>query len=189
LTASEPTEQAVGSLATPAPSFDTIYEQEFEFVWRNLRRLAVPEASLRDVAQDVFLVIHRRLPEFEGRAPLRSWIYSILTRVVRQHRRSARRRDVSSAQEPDEVADAGAPSPHSRAEQSEHLALLVQLLADLDDEQRSVFVLSELEGMTAPEVAAALDVKLNTVYSRLRLARQHLREQLAALHQRERERP
>src|SRR3954465_5437111 len=73
LTASEPTEQAVGSLATPAPSFDTIYEQEFEFVWRNLRRLAVPEASLRDVAQDVFLVIHRRLPEFEGRAPLRSW--------------------------------------------------------------------------------------------------------------------
>ena len=159
-------------------SFEEVYEAEFAFAWRNLRRLGVAESQLRDAAQDVFLVVHRRLADFEGRGSLRAWLYSIVVRVASQYRRTRLRKDLKDTEDPDGVADTTSLGPEGNAEQNEDVRLLLTLLAELDTAKREVFVLSDLEGLTAPEIAAVLDVKLNTVYSRLRGARQELRTAL-----------
>jgi RNA polymerase sigma-70 factor (ECF subfamily) len=158
--------------------FDAVYAENFAFVWRNLRRQGVPESQLRDAAQEVFLVVHRRLGEFEGRAPLRSWLYSIVTRVAQQNRRTRKRKELRDVEDPEYVADAGTPDPEDHAERGESLRLVLALLAELDEDKRNVLVLADLEEMTVPEIAAAVDANVNTVYSRLRAARSELRRAL-----------
>jgi RNA polymerase sigma-70 factor, ECF subfamily len=165
--------------ARATPTFEAVYEKEFAFAWRNLRRLGVPEAALRDAAQDVFVVVHRRLAEFEGRAPLRSWIYSIVTRVARQYLRTRERKELCEVEDPEQVPDPSSLTPEDSAGRGEALRLLVALLETLDDDKRQALVLCDLEGMTVPEVAAAVGANVNTVYSRVRAARQQLRERLA----------
>jgi RNA polymerase sigma-70 factor, ECF subfamily len=168
-----PAETGSGTLA-----FEALYKQHFAFVWRNLRRLGVPEASLRDAAQDVFVVVYRRLDEYEARDKARSWLYSIVTRVVREHARRRRRKDPTAVEDADTVADPRGHTPDRGAEQNESLRLLLELLLEIDLEKREAFILSDLEEMTAPEIAEALGVNLNTVYSRIRAARQELRAAL-----------
>lgn len=150
-----------------------------EFVWRVLRRLGVPDRSVDDAVQDVFVVVHRRLADFQGRSSLRTWLYGIARRVARDQRRRDQRRG-EAVELPAEVAGA-APDPRQAAEDAEALRALRGLLAALPDEQREVFVLAELEQMTAPEIAEATGAKLNTVYSRLRLARAAFNRGVAAL--------
>lgn len=154
-----------GSLA-----FEDVYDQNLDFAWRSLARLGVRQAALEDATQELFLVVHRRLPEFEGRSAIATWIFAIALRVARRHRRDELRhpssaRDVS-ATEPDPGR-----SPHDAAQRSEAVRLLYALLDQLTPEQREVFVMAELEELTAPEVAELAEVPVNTVYSRLRTAR------------------
>ncbi len=160
----------VGSVGTVRVDFDGIYDQTFDFVWRSLRRLGVPDAQIDDAAQDVFIVVHRRLGEFEGRSSVRTWVFGIALRVASDHRRALRRRGPHESLG-DDVPGTGA-DPQRAAERLEGLRLLDTVLDALDDDRRAVFVLAELEQLTAPEIAEALSVPLNTVYSRLRLARE-----------------
>jgi RNA polymerase sigma-70 factor (ECF subfamily) len=159
----------------PARDFDAIYDEHFAFVWRNLRRLGVPESSLRDAAQEVFLVVHRRLGDFEGRAPLRTWIYSIVTRVARQNRRTRSRKELRDVEDPERVADTREAAPDERAERGEALGIVLELIAELDEDKRTVLILADLEDMTVPEIAVTVDANVNTVYSRLRAARREIR--------------
>lgn len=163
--------------AARAPDFDQLYESYFDFVWRSLRRLGVREASLDDAAQDVFLVVHKKLGAFEGRAGLKTWLFGITLKVAATHRRTARRRDADEL--PRTVADLESPTPHEVTAQAEAVRLLHSLLDSLSDERREVFVMMELEQMSAPEVAEALGVSPNTVYSRLRKARSEFESALA----------
>jgi RNA polymerase sigma-70 factor, ECF subfamily len=162
----------------PPPDFDAVYAEYFAFVWRNLRRLGVPEASLRDASQEVFLVVHRRLGDFEGRAPIRSWLYSIVTRVARQDRRTRSRKELRDVEDADQIPDARAVGPESSAARGEALRLVLELVAELDEDKRAVLILADLEDMTAPEIALAVDANVNTVYARLRAARAELRRAL-----------
>lgn len=150
-----------------------LFREHFRFLWRSLRRLGVRDASVDDAVQDVFLVAHRKLAEFEGRSSHRVWLFAIALRVAAEHRRrDARLRlDEPCA----EVASRG----EEALEQTRRVELLYRLLDDLSDPQREVFVMAEIEGFTAPEIAEALGEKLNTVYSRLRLARRHFERALA----------
>jgi RNA polymerase sigma-70 factor (ECF subfamily) len=159
-------------------SFATLYSEHFAFVWRNLRRLGVPEVGLRDAAQDVFLVVHRRLAEFEGRGTIEAWLYSILRRVAADHRRRGRRKDLGEQQQAEGVADASESGPEAKAARGEALQLLLKLLNQLDEDKREVLVLVDLEGMSVPEAAEVVGCNLNTVYSRLRAARQAMQEGL-----------
>ncbi len=166
------------NLIGPAVSFAALYSEHFAFVWRNLRRLGVPEAGLRDAAQDVFLVVHRRLTEFEGRGTIQAWLYSILRRVAADHRRRGRRKDLIDQEQSEGLADRSDPGPEDQAARGEALQLLLKLLGELDEDKRDILVLVDLEGMTVPQAAQAVSCNLNTAYSRLRAARQQMQEGL-----------
>jgi RNA polymerase sigma-70 factor (ECF subfamily) len=200
-----PTADAVQPLqpvahAAAAPSavaqvldFDTLYAQLFDSVWRNARRLGVPEAQVDDAVQEVFLIVHRRLPDFEGRSSLRTWVFGIVARVASEHRRTYRRksphaRATGGVVEADDVAGetVGADDQLVRAE---GVRLLHRLLDTLDDEKRTVLVLAELEQMTAPEIGEALGVNVNTVYARLRAARRDFEQAVARERARDERRP
>ncbi len=164
-------------LAFAPPRFQEVYDEHFAFCWRMARRLGVPDASVDDVVQDVFLVLHRRLGEYDGRASMRTWLFGILSHVIRDFRRRYRRKDAKHVPPaPDSGTDAAAtspaPTPAALAERSEKVALLKRLLDELEDGKREILVLAYLEQMTVPEIAELLGVNLNTTYSRLRAARQ-----------------
>ena len=163
--------------AAERPGFDQLYEQYFDFVWRSLRRLGVREAALDDAAQDVFVVVHKKLGAFEERSGIKTWLFGITLKVAATHRRTARRRDADEL--PGSVADLQSPTPHDVTARAEAVRLLHSLLDSLADERREVFVMMELEQMSAPEVAETLGVSSNTVYSRLRKARSEFESALA----------
>ena len=149
--------------------FRALYAASFAFVWRNLRRLGVAPAGLDDAAQDVFLVVHRRLGEVPAEK-VEPWLFGVVRKVAAAHRRSVARRGADPLDAAGEPVEASA-GPAERYEQAEASRLVHAILGKLSDEQREVFVLAELEQMAAPEIAAAIGAPVNTVYSRLRAAR------------------
>lgn len=162
--------------AVAVPSLAEVYDQHAAMVWRTLRALGVDEAAVDDAVQDVFLVVHRRLADFEGRSALSTWIYGIARRVASQYRR--RRRPDGDPAALERQAEPG-PSPRDDAARRQAARLVMDILAELDDEKREVFVLMELEQLAAPVVAEMLSIPVNTAYSRLRLARQRFEAALA----------
>lgn len=156
-------------------SFAELFESHFAFVWRTASRLGTPEASLDDVVQETFLVAYRRQGDFEGRSSVKTWLYGIAFNVVRAHRRELSAKHAAALQ-PDEPADPddlpdGADGPDEWAAKREAARFVDHFLDTLNQDQRDVFVLAELEQLSAPEVAGVLSAPLNTIYSRLRLAR------------------
>lgn len=167
--------------------FETIYREQFRFVWRTVRRLGIEGALVDDVVQEVFVVVHRRLGDFEGRSTAKTWLYGIVRRVVADHRRTLRRKPLGNGPDGEGGDAASTPEegPEASAEQAERVRLLHRLLGQLDEAKREVFILAELEGLTLAEIAEALGVNANTVASRLRAAR---REFEAALEEERRPR-
>ena len=157
------------------------YRAHYGFVWRSLRRLGVPDFAVDDAVHDVFVVAARRLGEFEGRAAITSWLFAVAVHVSKHQRRAVarhRRRKDALARELDA---AGPGQGRDRFAQQDAAHTLHALLEHLDDELRHVFILMELEQMTGREVAEILGLKVPTVHSRLRSARQQLRRHAAAL--------
>jgi len=161
-------------------TFPDFYQAHVEFVWRGARRLGVDDAAVDDVVQHVFLVAYRRFPEFRlddfpgGRGSIKAWVFAILVRVVREYRRTTRRKSPHvnlPHTDPETLADSRHLGPHEALAKAEAARLVQRLLEELDDEKREVFVLAELEQLTAVEIADALGVNASTVSSRLRAAR------------------
>ncbi len=151
------------------PTLATIYETHWTYVWKCVRKMGIPDARIEDVVQDVFVVAGRQLRGFEGRSSVRTWLYGIAFRVAQQdHRKQAKE------QRPVEAAPSGPVRPDAYAERAEAAKLLHELLAELPESQRVVFVMVELEGQLAADVAQETGIGINTVYSRLRRAREHL---------------
>ncbi|MFO7566364.1 MAG: sigma-70 family RNA polymerase sigma factor [Enhygromyxa sp.] len=167
----------------PAPSrkprlgaeLEALYEQHFAFVWRMLLHFGVPEAQVEDAAQDVFVVVHRRLDDWDRTIPARSWLYGICRRVAADHRRARARHDRKLQALP---APADDPALDGRVADRQLLAALEQALAELDPGLREAFVMAELEGMSGREIAEATGVNPNTIASRLRKARKLIGEAL-----------
>jgi RNA polymerase sigma-70 factor (ECF subfamily) len=158
-----------------ASRFNELYEANADFVWRNARRLGVDAGAIDDVVQSVFLVVFRRLDDFEGRSSLKTWIYEVLVRVVRDHRRSLRRKSPPrEGPEPVDPAALVAPAeqrPDRLADQAAAARLVRELLDTLDDDKREVFTMADLEGFTLREIAEVLQEPPGTIASRLRAAR------------------
>jgi RNA polymerase sigma-70 factor (ECF subfamily) len=171
---------AIDEADARARLFTALYEQHFDFVWRSVCMLGATPDIADDAAQDVFLVAHRRLGDFEARSAPRTWLFAIALRVVSGLRRGRRRR-VRLLEQARSIEREPASTPFESAVSAEARKLLLAALDALPDERRVVFMLAELEEMSAPEIAAALSVNLNTVYSRLRAARNQVAEQLKKL--------
>jgi len=170
------------SRAHVVPQFREIYDQYFEFVYRGARRLGVHPRSLDDAAQDVFLVVHRKLGDFEGRSSIKTWLYGITRRVAKDYRRRAGRKEKGLVSTDGPIGNqltSSQNSPDENAARRQAAATLEAILANLDDARREVFVLAEMEQMTAPEIAEALSLNLNTTYSRLRTARAEFEKAVA----------
>ncbi len=165
-------------------AFRAMYEAQLDFVWRNLRRLGVSEAEVDDKTQEVFVIAHRRFGDFEerGHGP-RAWLFQIAVRVASDARRHNRRHPVDAdgglAQERESILPTQADALDARRE----LDQLDRALNTIEVGRRAVLVLHEIEEMTAPEIARVLGIPLNTVYSRLRVAREELEDAMARLRQ------
>lgn len=145
-----------------------VYRAHADFAWRVVQRLGVPEAEAEDVVHEVFLVVQRRLPEFDGRGAITSWLYAICRGIAANYRRGHTR----AARRIDHVEPPPAPpSPEDDAAQREAASAIETFLSGLDRETREIFELTDIEGMTCPEVARALDLELNRVHARLKAAR------------------
>jgi RNA polymerase sigma-70 factor, ECF subfamily len=166
-----------------ALGFAELYSTYFRFVWCTARYLRVDAGDLDDVVQDVFIVVCERLYTLEQLESIRSWIYGIVRRVVSIYHRDKRaaRSGTEAVSQVSETPGPQVTTPHQLLEEAEQAQQLWCLLDKLDASRREAFVLAELEGLTAPEIAAATNVPLNTVYSRLRVARQELEEALQRL--------
>jgi RNA polymerase sigma-70 factor, ECF subfamily len=167
---------------SPADAFRRMYEAQLDFVWRNLRRLGVSEADVDDKAQEVFVVAHRRFSDFEerGHGP-RAWLFQIVLRVASDARRHKRRHPIDPDGGVAQDRQSIAPSQADAIDIRQQLDLLDRALRSIEMGKRAVLVLHEVEEMTAPEVAEVLGIPLNTVYSRLRVARGELEEAIAEL--------
>src|SRR5262249_6008003 len=143
------------------PSFDEVYDEHFDFVFRTVRRLGVPLSLVDDAVQEVFLVVHRRLGEFQGRAALTTWLYRIVVHVALHTRRSAARKGIADPEDPDALPIDEADGPHEHAARAEGVRLLQRVLGELDDDKRVVFVLAEYEELSVREIADALGVNAN----------------------------
>ena len=152
--------------------FREIYDNHFDFVWRNLRRLGVAPAELEDRAQEVFIVALRRIDDFTDRSfGPRAWLFQITLRVASDERRRRRRHPIDADGGERAERESIPPSQEGAVQQKQALLTLERALASVDLPKRAVLLMHEIEEMSAPEISAALGVPLNTVYSRLRGAR------------------
>ncbi len=157
-----------------APDFPSLYREYFGFAWASLRRLGVPPATIDDAAQDLWVTVHRRLESLEASASVKAWLFGIARRVASHYRRTEQRhRRKLAAYSVSDTRKSNEPMKRREA------ALTMEtFLSQLDEPKRIAFVLSEVEGWSAPEIARVVGTSPNTVYSRVRLARQQLRKHL-----------
>jgi RNA polymerase sigma-70 factor, ECF subfamily len=161
------------------PDFGDVYTTHFAFVWRCLQGLGVPGEQLDDLTQETFVVVYRRLSEYQPNSSLRAWLYGILRLVARNQRRGQLRRLMATARLKHEPkATQTGPFDAAVVHQAQHI--LIEFLDTLNSDRREVFYLADIEDMPAPELASALNIPLNTAYSRLRRARADLESWLAA---------
>jgi RNA polymerase sigma-70 factor (ECF subfamily) len=161
-----------------APNFADVYREYFAYVWRVLSRWGVRAPEIEDAVQEVFLVVHRRLADFDPSRPIRPWLSGIAHRVALAESRRTQRRNEDLGEVPEEATDL---NPEQAVLVREQFRRVRTALDRLHMEQRVVLVLADMEGMSGPEVAEALGVTLNTVYSRLRRGRQRIRTELRRL--------
>lgn len=164
-------------MSTPELDFDHVLAESTPFVWRFLGRLGVARADIPDLCQEVFLVVHRRRRDYDGR-PVRAWIYGICTRTAADYRKRAFRRHEEL---PEVLPEQAIAAPQDDAlDAVRALTRLERVLAELDQGMREVFVLYELEELTMKEVASIVDCPLQTAYSRLHAARRAVRAAFGA---------
>ncbi|MEM9457335.1 MAG: sigma-70 family RNA polymerase sigma factor [Myxococcota bacterium] len=162
--------------------FAQVYREHHAFVWQTLRCLGVIDSALDDAIQDVFVVVHRRLPQFEGRASMRTWLFEIARRVAMRYRSRAHRDAARTFEMPELRSEEDVEAAVDRALAFEVLRAFTD---SLDDDRLRVFMLSEFGQLRGREIAEALEVNINTVYARLRSAQKQLDRLVARLRARE----
>ena len=174
--AGEPLAPAGGG-ASGVPSFEQLYDQWFEDVSRWVRALGAREADRDDVVQDIFLVVHRRLADFDGQN-VAGWLYQIARRKVRDYRHLTWVKHLfgtTSVPLGDDMLKTGQ-GPLEALETRQKRELLERLLDGLNEDQRAAFVLFEIEGNSGEDIARLQGVPINTVWARIHKARKKLQE-------------
>lgn len=177
--AGSPRTEAEG-LPAELPTVSSVQGEHGDFVWKSLQRLGVREPDLEDMAQEVFVIVHRRLHTFDGTSKMTTWLFGICSRVASSYRRSAYVRRERPVPEVPEGAEGGeARGPEEAASERQSRALLEKIIGELDVEKRAVFVMFEIDELSCDEIAAIVGVPVGTVYSRLHAARKAFEKALA----------
>ncbi len=173
-----------GASARPAtrPALPEVYEQCFGYVWTCLKRLGVWDRDLEDAVHDVFLVVHRRLADYDPDRPIKPWLAGIAARVASEFRRRAQHRREVVTEDVEMEAQSTIPSADTALSDKERRALVLRALDHLEFDRRTVLVLHDIEGYAMPEIGATLAVNVNTLYARLRAARADFAAAVKALH-------
>jgi RNA polymerase sigma-70 factor, ECF subfamily len=164
--------------ARPAPaklSLEVVYRDHFDFVFRQAARLGGPGIDAEDAAQEVFMVVGRKLDTFDNTSLITTWLYGITLNVVRSLRRRARIRKLFELRE--EKSEVPVRSV-DRAEVLDAHRIAYEILDKLPAKKREVFILAEFEGLSCEEIAAVVGTKTETVWSRLHYARKEFAERL-----------
>jgi RNA polymerase sigma-70 factor, ECF subfamily len=170
---------AVLKLAEKPLDFAQLYRESVERIWRVISRLGVRPADVEDAVQDVYVIAHKRLDTLRPEVAPVTWLTGIAVKVAHDYRRTVQRKPTGPLEPASGVADV-AVGPDELALRRDALGFALRLLDRLEPSQRDVFVLVEFEQLSVPEVAEVTSTPLNTVYSRLRLARAHFNELVAA---------
>jgi RNA polymerase sigma-70 factor, ECF subfamily len=159
--------------APPLPlDFTAVYDRHFHDVLRWIRAFGGPEAELEDLAQEVFVVVRRKLPSFDG-GNLPGWLYKIAKLTVRDHTRRAWFRRIFRSRRAVEFDDLASVSgdPEALLASRENQRLFYRLVGQMSERRRETFVLFEVEGFTCEEIARLQNVPVGTVWTRLHHAR------------------
>lgn len=153
-----------------APPFRALFEAELSYVFHTLHRLGVRHADLEDVTHEVFVAVHRALPDYDPARPLRPWLFGFAFRFASDYRRRARFSREVPREPAVEIADE-APRADEQIEAEQARQMVIDALQALPLERRAVLVMHDIDGCAMPEIADTLSIPLNTAYSRLRIAR------------------
>ncbi len=176
---------ARGGTAPPALAFADVYAAHSSFVWRSLRRLGVPSTDIEDASQETFVVIHRRLAEFQHRSSLKTWVFGICLRVASDWRKRAHlKRETAFDEAPVQRTQSG-DLPTAAIARRQARQKLDRALDALDEDKRAVFVLFELEQLPMQEVAETVGCPVQTAYARLYAARKIITEWVGQQQQQE----
>ncbi|MDI1429391.1 MULTISPECIES: RNA polymerase sigma factor [Polyangium] len=156
--------------STPAPELAAVHARHAEFVFACLQRLGVRGAALEDAHQEVFLVVHRRLASYDGRASMTAWLFGICRRVAAAHRRRAHVRHEIPVDPEWDIEDIDA-DPEQALARGQERREVERVLDMLDLDKRAVLVMYEIEGIECDRIAVLLGIPVGTVYSRLHAAR------------------
>jgi RNA polymerase sigma-70 factor (ECF subfamily) len=157
--------------------FEAMFDEQFDYVWTCVCRLGVSVRDAEDVAQEVFMRVHRQIAHYDPSRPLRPWLFAFAARCASDWRRLARHRfEVLGVAAEPALQQPGGEEALDRVREK---ALVQRALDELEPERRAVFIMYELDGFRMQEIAEALGIPLFTGYSRLRVARE---EFTAAVH-------
>ncbi len=173
---------------TASLHFRAIYDRWFDEVSRWVRAMGGPESECEDLVQDVFVVVHRRLPDFDGEN-VAGWLYQIARRRVRDFRRLLWVRQMLFFNVPlSEKLTADAASPADAIETKQKREMLERLLDKLNESERAALILFEIDGYSGDEIAEIQGVPVNTVWARIHKGRKKLRASLARVESQEQKR-
>lgn len=162
---------AVSAVEPASVTATDMFREHGRYAFRLLRRLGVHEADVDDVLQEVFVVVHRKLSDFDPSRSRRAWLYGICIRLAASHRRTHRNRRELTVDQESEPIDHHAATPLEIVEARKSLAVLDGILSELPDPKREVFVLHVVEDLPMHEVAEALGCPLHTAYTRFYAAK------------------
>jgi RNA polymerase sigma-70 factor (ECF subfamily) len=149
-------------------TFRAVFDAHYDYMWHSLRRLGVGSSDLDDIVDEVFLRVHAKLDSYDPERPIRPWLFAFAVRAAADYRRLSRH---SVFVESDQESVDPALTPEEAAIRSDAGRLVQRGLDALSLPTRAVLVMYEIDGRDMKEIADALEIPVNTAYSRLRLAR------------------
>jgi RNA polymerase sigma-70 factor (ECF subfamily) len=170
-------EPALVAEEQPGLDFVELFREHAPYVWRLLRRLGVAESDAKDVCQDVFVIVHRKLDVIPSASSARAFVYGISVRAAADYRRLAR---VRRERLTDDIPERVDPANHETSLDGRRaIAYLHDVLSRMADRKREVFVLYELEELSMSEIVEIVGCPLQTAYSRLHAARDEVKQAFA----------
>jgi len=151
-----------------------VYRAHVAYVSHTLRRLGVPDRERSDLAQDVFVFVHRHQDGYDTSRPLRPWLFGIAFRIARRHADKHAQRFEVLVDTLEPYAGEALDGTEALVEKSRARVKMNAALRALDSDKRTAFLLCEIEGLSVVEAAAIADENVNTMHARLRAARQQL---------------